>query len=120
MFDELQTNEKLKGKSITTLRGRTENYYYDVPNWENQKIGGGARLNINAHLDCFLNIVTETLFDNESIFISSGVKPYEHVETTLKEPSSFAVLIENSHVKLIFSPNIQILLSFKFCLDLKQ
>lgn len=70
MFDELNQNEKLKCKSISTLRGYDTNYYYDVPNWENQKIGGGARLNIQAHLDCFINIVTETLFDSDSIFIS--------------------------------------------------
>jgi hypothetical protein len=70
MFDELTQNEKLKGKSITTLRGIDKNYYYDVPNWENQKIGGGARLNIQVHLDCFINIVTETLFDVDTIFIS--------------------------------------------------
>jgi hypothetical protein len=70
MFNELTTNEKFKNKSITTLRGVDKNYYYDVPNWDNQKIGGGARLNIDAHLKCFLNIVTETLYDNESLFIS--------------------------------------------------
>ena len=70
MFEELNSNEKLKGKSITTLRGIDKNHYYDVPTWENQKIGGGARLNIQSHLDCFLNIVTETLFDMHSIFIS--------------------------------------------------
>ena len=70
MFDALNKNEKLKGKSITTLRSNDKNYYYDIPNWENQKIGGGARLNIQSHLDCFVNIVTETLFDVDSIFIS--------------------------------------------------
>jgi hypothetical protein len=70
MFEELNQNEKLKGKSITTLRGIDKNHYYDVPTWENQKIGGGARLNIQSHLDCFVNIVTETLFDTDSIFIS--------------------------------------------------
>ena len=70
MFNELTTNEKFKNKSITTLRGVDKNYYYDVPSWDNQKIGGGARLNIEAHLKCFLNIVTETLYDNESLFIS--------------------------------------------------
>ena len=70
MFNELTTNSKFKNKSITTLRGVDKNYYYDVPSWDNQKIGGGARLNIEAHLKCFLNIVTETLYDNESLFIS--------------------------------------------------
>lgn len=70
IFNELTTNEKFKNKSITTLRGVDKNYYYDVPSWDNQKIGGGARLNIDAHLKCFLNIVTETLYDNESLFIS--------------------------------------------------
>lgn len=70
MFNELTTNKKLLGKSIVTLRGSDKNYYYDVPNWNNQPIGGGARLNTKAHLDCFINIVTETLFDEESIFLS--------------------------------------------------
>jgi hypothetical protein len=70
MFDELNQNKKLIDKSITTLRGMDKNYYYDVPTWENQKIGGGARLNTQAHLDCFVNIVTETLFDIDSIFLS--------------------------------------------------
>lgn len=70
MFNELTTNSKFKNKSITTLRGVDKNYYYDVPSWDNQKIGGGARLNVDAHLKSFLNIVTETLYDSDSIFIS--------------------------------------------------
>ena len=70
MFDELTTNPKLINKSITTLRGVDKNHWYDVPSWDNQKIGGGARLNIDAHLKCFLNIVTETMYDSDSIFIS--------------------------------------------------
>jgi len=70
MFNELTTNSKFKNKSITTLRGVDKNYYYDVPRWDNQKIGGGARLNVDAHLKSFLNIVTETLYDNDSLFIS--------------------------------------------------
>jgi hypothetical protein len=70
MFNELTTNSKFKNKSITTLRGIDKNYYYDVPSWDNQKIGGGARLNVDAHLKSFLNIVTETLYDSDSIFIS--------------------------------------------------
>lgn len=70
MFNELTTNSKFKNKSITTLRGVDKNYYYDVPSWDNQKIGGGARLNVYAHLKSFLNIVTETLYDSDSIFIS--------------------------------------------------
>jgi hypothetical protein len=70
MFNELTTNSKFKNKSITTLRGIDKNYYYDVPSWDNQKIGGGARLNVDAHLKSFLNIVTETLYDNDSLFIS--------------------------------------------------
>jgi len=73
IFEELNSNKKLKNKSIVTLRGIDKNYYYDVPNWENQKIGGGARLNIQSHLDCFVNIVTETLFDVDSIFISEKI-----------------------------------------------
>ncbi len=70
IFNELSTNPKFKNKSITTLRGVDKNYYYDVPNWYNQKIGGGARLNVDAHLKCFLNIVTETMYDSDTIFIS--------------------------------------------------
>lgn len=70
MFDELNKNEKLIGKSITTLRSNEKNYYYDIPNWELRKLSAGASLNIQAHLDCFLNIVTETLVDTDSIFLS--------------------------------------------------
>ena len=70
MFNELNQNQKLIGKSITTLRSDEKNYYYDIPNWETRKLSAGASLNIEAHLDCFLNIVTETLFNSESIFIS--------------------------------------------------
>jgi hypothetical protein len=70
MFDELNTNQKLKNKSITSLKSYQKNYYYDIPNWELRKLSAGASLNIQAHLDCFLNIITETLFHNESIFIS--------------------------------------------------
>lgn len=70
MFNELNQNKKLIGKSITTLKSDEKNYYYDIPNWENLKVRAGASLNIQAHLDCFLNIVTETLFDIDSIFFS--------------------------------------------------
>jgi hypothetical protein len=70
MFNELNKNQKLIGKSITTLRSNEKNYYYDIQNWEKRKLSAGASLNIEAHLDCFLNIVTETLFDSDSIFIS--------------------------------------------------
>jgi hypothetical protein len=70
MFNELNYNENFRNKSITTLRGIDKNYYYDVKNWDNQKIGGGARLNVDAHKKSFLNIVTETMYNTESIFIS--------------------------------------------------
>jgi hypothetical protein len=70
IFEELNQNEKLKGKSITTLRGIEKNHYYDIPNWELRKLSAGASLNIQAHLDCFVNIVNETLFELDSIFIS--------------------------------------------------
>ena len=70
MFDELNKNEKLIGKSITTLRSNEKNYYYDIPNWHLRKLSAGASLNTQAHLDCFLNIVTETLVDTDSIFLS--------------------------------------------------
>jgi hypothetical protein len=70
MFNELNQNEKLIGKSITTLRSNEKNYYYDIRNWESRKLSAGASLNIQAHLDCFVNIVTETLFNVDSIFLS--------------------------------------------------
>lgn len=70
MFNELNDNEKLKGKSITTLRGENKNYYFDIVDWEKQNLSSGAHLNIQAHLDCFVNIVTETLFDDQSIFLT--------------------------------------------------
>jgi len=70
MFDELNKNEKLIGKSIKSLRSNEKNYYYDISQWENKSGNPGAKLNIQAHLDCFLNIITETLFDNDSIFLS--------------------------------------------------
>jgi hypothetical protein len=70
MFNELNNNEKLRGKSITTLRGEDKNYYFDIVNWENQTLSSGAHLNVKAHLDCFVNIVTETLFDTQSIFLT--------------------------------------------------
>jgi len=70
MFNELNQNQKLIGKSITTLRSNEKNYYYDIQNWERRKLSAGASLNIEAHLDCFLNIVTETLFNTDSIFLS--------------------------------------------------
>jgi len=70
MFDELNKNQKLTGKSIKSLRSNEKNYYYDINVWENKSGNPGAKLNIQAHLDCFLNIVTETLFDINSIFLS--------------------------------------------------
>jgi hypothetical protein len=70
MFNELNNNEKLIGKSITTLRGKDKNYYFDIVNWENQTLSSGAHLNVKAHLDCFVNIVTETLFDTQSVFLT--------------------------------------------------
>ena len=70
MFNELNGNKKLNGKSITTLRGEDKNYYFDIVNWENQTLSSGAHLNVKAHLDCFFNIVTETLFDDQSIFLT--------------------------------------------------
>lgn len=70
MFDELNKNQKLIGKSIKSLRSNEKNYYYDISQWENKSGNPGAKLNIQAHLDCFVNIVTETLFDTDSIFLS--------------------------------------------------
>lgn len=70
IFNELNKNKKLIGKSITTLRSNEKNYYYDIPNWQNRTLSAGASLNVQAHLDCFVNIITETLFDMNSIFIS--------------------------------------------------
>jgi hypothetical protein len=70
MFDELNKNQKLIGKSIKSLRSDEKNYYYDISEWENKSGNPGVKLNIQAHLDCFLNIITETLFDIDSIFLS--------------------------------------------------
>jgi hypothetical protein len=70
MFDELNKNKKLIGKSIKSLRSTEKNYYYDISQWQNKSGNPGAKLNIQAHLDCFVNIVTETLFDTDSIFLS--------------------------------------------------
>jgi hypothetical protein len=62
MFNELNENKKLIGKSITTIR--------NIQDWEKIKTVYAGSLDIRAHLNCFLNIVTETLFDNDSIFLS--------------------------------------------------
>lgn len=70
MFNELNQNEKLINKSIKSLRSDKKNYYYDIPNWVNKLSNPGVKLNTKAHLDCFVNIVTETLFNTDSIFIS--------------------------------------------------
>ena len=70
MFNELNQNKKLIGKSITSLRSNEKNYYYDISQWENKLTNPGAKINIQSHLDCFVNIITETLFDINSIFIS--------------------------------------------------
>jgi hypothetical protein len=101
MFAELQTNKKLIDKSISTLRNcngddeklfykmtnipfylnydSTKNYYHDLPNWLENKIGGAAILNNNAHKSTFVNIVTETLFDENHLFLSE--KTYKPIYT---------------------------------------
>jgi hypothetical protein len=96
MFYELINNEKLKGKSLLSLSSQSENdifydivkttnetqlinffknfnstigYPYDTKNWK-KDVQVGNTININAHLDTFINIVTETLTDDNIIFIT--------------------------------------------------
>lgn len=103
IFAELMTNEKLIGKSITTLGGSqngnkeqfftmilqgladsyehskvrlldyyqnydsTKHYVYDHDDLENNKAND---LNLDAHKNSFVNIITESLIDNRSVFYS--------------------------------------------------
>jgi len=43
-------------------------YSYDIPNIK--ETNAASNLNVNLHNSTFVNIVTETLFDNDSVFIS--------------------------------------------------
>jgi hypothetical protein len=92
MFSELNSNEKLINKSICSLRNidnndkeyfyrisgiefyknydSTKNHCYDLDDWLKNNIGGSAILNKSAHSNTFLNVVTETLFDENVIFLT--------------------------------------------------
>jgi hypothetical protein len=96
IFYELMNNIKLINKSILSLSSNTTtetfseivtptnnvemiNYYknynykigysYDTTNWKRDVMVGDT-INIEAHLKTFVNIVTETLTDNNIIFIT--------------------------------------------------
>ncbi len=99
IFGELNTNPKLKNKYITSLRNTftdnefqfyedvlentdnqdilsfyknynsLNNYFYDKKEWGNI-INWGAYLNESAHMESFVNIITETLWDDSSIFFT--------------------------------------------------
>lgn len=99
MFGTLQTNPKLKDTTISSLRNTntnnpntfyneviqnttnttlidfyktydaTQNNSYDTTNWEKIYSWGGF-INDTAHNSTFLNIVTETMWNNESIFFT--------------------------------------------------
>jgi len=97
IFYELMNNPKLKNKSILSLNKSTIDksffevvnrltnyqemieyyktynsnigYSYDTTNWE-KDVSAGDTININAHLNTFVNIVTETLYHNDVIFLT--------------------------------------------------
>ena len=96
MFYELMNNPKLKDKSILSLNKNTTNqsfleiasstnhldmieyyrtydssigYSYDTNNWF-KDVQTGDSINIDAHLKTFVNIVTETLIENDVVFIT--------------------------------------------------
>jgi len=96
IFYELINNENLKNKSILSLSNQYEKntcydvvkstnnielinffknfdstigYSYDTKNWK-KDVQVGDTININAHLNTFINIVTETLTDDKIIFIT--------------------------------------------------
>lgn len=99
IFGELSTNKALKNKYITSLRNTSEenskkfydevltnsnneaiinffknynslqNYSYDREIWDRQ-FAWGASINEEAHTNSFVNIVTETMYNTESIFFS--------------------------------------------------
>jgi hypothetical protein len=102
MFGTLQTNPKLKDTTISSLRNTntqnpqcfydevvqhttdtnlidfyktydaTKNNSYDTTHWEKIYSWGGF-LNDVAHKTTFVNIVTETLWDNKSIFFTEKI-----------------------------------------------
>jgi hypothetical protein len=105
MFYELMNNPKLKDKSILSLNKNTTNqsfldivsttnntemieyykiydstigYSYDTDNWF-RDVQTGDSINIDAHLKTFVNIVTETLTDNNVVFITE--KTYKPIYT---------------------------------------
>jgi hypothetical protein len=96
MFYEFISNEKLKNKSILSLSNQHEKdifynmvkstnnielinffknfdstigYSYDTKNWK-KDVQVGNTINIEAHLNTFINVVTETLTDENIIFIT--------------------------------------------------
>jgi hypothetical protein len=102
MFGILQTNNKLKNTTISSLRNTntnnpqffynevstnthrldliefyktydaTQNNSYDTTNWENIYSWGGF-VNDTAHNTTFINIVTETMWNKESIFFTEKI-----------------------------------------------
>lgn len=106
LFGEFNSNDKLKGTSITTLGGTTDgnarycygvlnacinhdykhskerllSFYesydstkhsiYDEPDLENNK---ASNFNVSAHNKTFVNVVSESLIDNDSIFFSEKI-----------------------------------------------
>lgn len=105
MFYELMNNPILKNKSILSLNKSTKKetffdivnktnnlkmieyyktydsnvgYAYDTTNWL-EDVSTGDTININAHLKTFVNIVTETLTDNDVVFITE--KTYKAIYT---------------------------------------
>jgi hypothetical protein len=105
MFYELMNNPKLKDKSIISLCKNTTNqtfydivsstnnkelieyyktydstigYSYDTTNWK-KEVEVGDSINKEAHLKCFVNIVTETLTMEDVVFITE--KTYKPIYT---------------------------------------
>lgn len=106
IFYELMNNPKLKNKSILSLNKSTTNesffdivskrthykemieyyktynsnvgYSYDTTNWV-KDVQNGDTININAHLNTFLNIVTETIYHNDVVFLTE--KTYKAIYT---------------------------------------
>jgi hypothetical protein len=105
MFYELINNEKLKNKSILSLNKTTTEqtfldivtptnnvemieyyktydsnvgYAYDTNEWV-KDVQTGDKINIDAHLKTFVNVVTETLTENRVVFITE--KTYKPIYT---------------------------------------
>ena len=105
MFYELLNNPKLKNKSIVSLNKNTTDksffdivsstnykemieyyknydstigYSYDTTNWI-KDVQTGDSININAHLNTFVNVITETLTQPDIVFITE--KTYKSIYT---------------------------------------